>query len=136
MVAQGFLRLLGPERKGTIINVTSYSAINGDAAESAYGLSKLVNLQFSSSLAAEYPNVVSVSMHPGMVESPMTLDGFRKFSKDTPELAGGAAVWLSTDKAAFMNGRFLDVNWDVEELEARKEEIVTADKLKLMMRGT
>jgi hypothetical protein len=32
-------------------------------------------------------------------------------------------VYLTTKRAEYLNGRFVSVNWDIEELEARKDEI-------------
>jgi hypothetical protein len=32
-------------------------------------------------------------------------------------------VWLSLPEAQFLNGRFVYVNWDVDELKAKAQEI-------------
>lgn len=42
-------------------------------------------------------------------------------------------VWLTQEKQAWLNGRYLSVNWDVEELLSREQEIVDADKLKVQL---
>ena len=42
---------------------------------------------------------------------------------DTPELPGHTAVWLCSDEAKFLRGKFIWTNWDIEELKAKKEEI-------------
>jgi hypothetical protein len=52
---------------------------------------------------------------------------------DTPELCAGFVVWLTKEQRAWLNGRYVSVNWDVDELEAKKDEIVKADKLKYRM---
>jgi hypothetical protein len=52
---------------------------------------------------------------------------------DTPELCAGFVVWLTKGQRAWLNARYLSVTWDVDELEAMKDEIVKADKLKLRM---
>jgi hypothetical protein len=82
-------------------------------------------------VAAENPNVTAVALHPGIVITDMTADMFRPFAKDTPELVGGVGVWLSTEKASFLNGKYVEVNWDVDELTARKDDIVSGGKLSL-----
>ena len=41
------------------------------------------------------------------------------------ELAGAFAVYLATERAKYLNGKYASVNWDVEELEARKEDIIS-----------
>lgn len=38
-------------------------------------------------------------------------------------LPGHFAVWLASPEAAFLAGRFVWANWDVEELKARAKEI-------------
>jgi hypothetical protein len=52
---------------------------------------------------------------------------------DTPELCGGFTVWLTKSKRTWLAGRYLSVNWDVDELEAKRDEIVEGDKLKVRM---
>jgi hypothetical protein len=44
-------------------------------------------------------------------------------------LQGGVAVWLATDKARWLSGRYVSANWSVEELVERKEEILNDKKL-------
>ncbi|KAF4228079.1 hypothetical protein CNMCM6805_002465 [Aspergillus fumigatiaffinis] len=51
------------------------------------------------------------------------------FMKDTAGLCGGTAVWLASGDRHFLSGRYVAANWDVEELEARKEEIVRENLL-------
>lgn len=50
---------------------------------------------------------------------------------DTAELSGGVTVYLAAKQPDYLSGRHLSVNWDLEELEARKEEIGLSEKLKL-----
>lgn len=87
-------------------------------------------------VAAEYPCVTSISMHPGMVATDMLREPFRSlFNNDSAELVGGMAVWVCQEKARWLSGRFVSVNWDVEDLMARKGEVVERDLLRLGMRG-
>lgn len=51
------------------------------------------------------------------------------------ELAGGVAVYLCTERAAYLNGREFNVNWDVDEAEAKKEQILERDLLKFKLAG-
>ena len=44
-------------------------------------------------------------------------------------------VWLSTPEAAFLKGRFIWANWDVEELMSMAAEIEKDDLLTLSLRG-
>jgi hypothetical protein len=48
-------------------------------------------------------------------------------------LCGGFLTWLTREKRPWLSGRYVSVAWDVEELEAKKDEIVKGDKLKMRM---
>lgn len=96
---------------------------------SSYCLSKLANAQMVQFIAAEYPNVTAVAVAPGTVMTDMTMPAFRRFAKDTPALVGGSVVWLTTEQAKFLNGRYFSVNWSVDELMQRKDEIVKNGEL-------
>jgi len=132
---QGFLKILGKERKGTIVNVTSGAAILVLPGMSSYSLSKLVDIQIQAFVAVENPNVTAVALAPGIILTQMVTEWLLPFAKDTPELAGGMGVWLATDKAAFLNGKYVEANWSVDDLTARKDEIVSEGKLSMVLKG-
>ncbi|KAK0130296.1 hypothetical protein ONS96_000817 [Cadophora gregata f. sp. sojae] len=134
LITQGFLQLLGKEKKGSVINLTTGAAVSIFPGMSSYSISKLIPVQLAAYVAAENPNVTAVALHPGTVHTDMTLDSFVRFSIDTPELVGGIGVWLATEKAAFMTGKYVSANWDVEELTKRKDEI-TGGKLSVALVG-
>lgn len=52
---------------------------------------------------------------------------------DSPELGGAMCVWLTKERRDWLSGRFLDARWDVDELEAKRDEIVSKDLLKFRM---
>lgn len=131
-----FLKALPSTSQGTIINMTSAMGYGIYPGHSAYGLGKMINLQMAAYVAAETPNVTSVSLHPGVVSTDMVVDSFAKFALDTPELVGGTAVWLSTEKAKFMDGRYMNSNWNVDDLYERREEIHQGNLLQIDLRGT
>lgn len=115
--------------------MTSGMAILTVPGMSSYSLSKLATLQLQAYVALENPNVIAIALHPGIVMTEMTAGAFKPFAKDTPELVGGLGVWLSTGKAAFLNGKYVSSNWSVDDLVARKEEIVSEGKLSLVLKG-
>ena len=39
-------------------------------------------------------------------------------------IAGAFCVWICSPEAAFLKGRFVWAQWDVEEMKARKQEIL------------
>ena len=65
----------------------------------------------------------------------MVLRSFARFANDTPALVGGFGVWLASGDKRYLNGRYVHANWDVEGLEARKEDILKEDWLKMGLRG-
>lgn len=88
-------------------------------------------------MAAENPNVNAISLHPGVLPTDMTIDSFKRFALDTPELVGGVGVWLAGkhEDREFLKGRYVSANWSVEELVVRKEEIVGDNKLTIALVG-
>lgn len=46
-------------------------------------------------------------------------------------LTGAVSVYLAARRPEYLNGQHLVVNWDVEELELRNNELGTSDALKL-----
>ena len=135
-MTQEFLKLVGDSKPATIINITSAAGIMIIPWTSSYSLSKLVQIQIQRFVGAENSNIIAASLHPGAVMTPITKPQFEKFSLDTHELAGGAAVWLATEKANFMNGRYLGANWSVDELMEREREIVEGGLLLEELKGS
>ena len=54
-------------------------------------------------------------------------DYFKPCLYDSLDLAGGTAVYLSTSRAGFLDGRFVFSNYDMERLEALKDVTVKED---------
>jgi hypothetical protein len=48
-------------------------------------------------------------------------------------LCGGFLTWLTSERRAWLSGRYVSVTWDTAELEAKKDEIVKKDLLKMRM---
>lgn len=135
MMTQQFLKLLGGESQGYIINITSIGGVFFTPGPDSYGMCKLLELQMQRYVAALNLNVVATALHPGAILTNITGPEFVRLSKDTFELAGGTAVWLATEEARFMTGRFMSVNWSVEELAERKEEIIDGNLLNMELKG-
>ncbi|KAF1847866.1 NAD(P)-binding protein [Cucurbitaria berberidis CBS 394.84] len=140
LMTQSFLKQLpSPETPARIVTLTTGAAYEVFPTFSAYGMSKLAVFELMTYVAVENPNVVAVALHPGMVDTEMMKDMFKKFALDTPELVGGVGVWLAAwdglDRA-FLSGRFVTSNWDVEDLVKRKEEILAGNLLKMDLNAT
>jgi len=104
------------------------------------GMSKLALNRFIEFLDNEYKaeGLVAYALHPGSVPTKMsTGDGvpadLQKYLQHDASLSSWFLVWLTKEKRDWLTGRYVASMWDVEELEAQKEEIVREDKFKFRM---
>jgi NAD(P)-dependent dehydrogenase (short-subunit alcohol dehydrogenase family) len=116
LMSRGFLKQLadsGP--RPTIINTSSVGGVEPSLVKpgsSAYCIGKIAVVKLTEFLTAENPNVRCLVYHPGGVETDLVKEAFPKealasgFWTDTPELAGGYCLWMSTDRADFMINRW------------------------------
>ena len=58
---------------------------------------------------------------------------FKIVMNDDIGLCGGFLTWLTASKRDWLSGRYLNSNWDVTELEGKKDEIVSKDLFKFKM---
>ncbi|XXH00744.1 hypothetical protein Hte_007094 [Hypoxylon texense] len=132
-VAHSYIAAAGG--KGTLINIVSLAASFVAPAMSGYSASKLAVVKIGECLDVEQPGLRVFSIHPGMVIAEngrgMVVEHFKPFTKDTAALTGGLTLYLSTPKADFLKGGYIHANWDVEELEKHKDEIVEKKLVKL-----
>ncbi|RFU72949.1 oxidoreductase, short chain dehydrogenase reductase family [Trichoderma arundinaceum] len=109
-----------------LLNVSSMTAHAAPMITNfPYSIAKAANLKMIDFFAAENPAVHVVSLQPGIINT--ELGGEEKPSyvaPDTTDLPGQFCVWLLTPEARFLKNKFVWANWDVEELVARKDEIV------------
>lgn len=119
----------------TIILVSSVGATYVSPGASAYQVSKLALCRFAEFVDQEYhtQGVIAIASHPGGVQTELAkvIPGeYQKFLIDTEELAADHMVWLAERRREWLSGRLVYSNWDVTELEAKKDEIVEKDLLK------
>jgi NAD(P)-dependent dehydrogenase (short-subunit alcohol dehydrogenase family) len=126
---RAYLRLLDG-KPGTIINVSTSISDAVLPHMSSYATSKHAVNRFTESVQLEYgaQGVRCMAFHPGGIAStgmgqraPLQ---FRGSLLDTPELAAGTALYLSTPEASYLNGRLIFADWNMEELEKLKDSIV------------
>ena len=118
---------------GTIINTSSIGSILTSPGFSAYQPGKTAINRITDFIHTEYPNVRAFSYHPGGVKTELAKnlpENMMNLMVDTPELAGGYCVWLTTEQADFLRGRYSDCTWDVNELMKNAKLIVEMDLLK------
>jgi hypothetical protein len=81
-----------------------------------------------------------MAINPGLTDTDIVPQSLRevKFNYNDPALTGGTIVWLVADptRSQFLNGRALTVEWDVEELVARKEGITSKNLLTMQLQAT
>ncbi|GCB17150.1 3-oxoacyl-[acyl-carrier-protein] reductase FabG [Aspergillus awamori] len=123
LMTQHFLQLNGKDREVTIINVASAAALNSLPCLSSYSLSKLCQIRLQDFRT------------PWNRQDPHDPSCLRTFFKNTFELVGGVTVWLASEQATFMNGRYMSVNWSVDELVERKDETVSNGLLSIRLQG-
>ena len=120
------LKLMVPRGEGSIINISSMTAIYGLPFVAAYSSSKSALLGLTRSLVAEYSwsGVRINAIAPGFIESEMLLNVMQKDPErkrkvldrtpmrrfGTPDEIGHAAAFLASDASKFITGICLPVD--------------------------
>jgi len=112
-----------------VVTINSMGAYGLMAPQfSAYAASKLAIARLMEMLTVDVPETEArfFSVHPGAVRTEMYyksgMDGL--FTVTDGRLTAQFVVWLATEQAAFLNGRFVWANWDIKELMELKEKIL------------
>ena len=133
ILAQHFLRNCSAD--GVFMAVSSsLSHFPGSAvttAPASYASSKIATAKLVEYIAQENRSIRAYSVHPGVIDTTMSqksvamAEGPFEIEWDEPNVASDFMVWLSSSegKDTIPSGRFVWVNWDVEELKRRKSEI-------------
>ncbi|KIW21656.1 hypothetical protein PV08_02236 [Exophiala spinifera] len=99
-----------------------------------YATTKLANTKMFDYLQSENPNLRIINVQPGVVTSELN-SGSGYTGQDDVELPGQFHLWLASPEADFLKGKFVWVNWDVDELKARADEIKDSHLLKVLLNG-
>ena len=121
-----------------VVGSLAADIIGGPIANTGYCLSKFAQSRLVEYIADQFgkEGLMTVNIHPGAVMTPMaagnTPEEFLPYLVDDVALCGAICVWITSQKQdlQWLNGRFLSANWDVDELLAKKAEIVEKDLLK------
>ncbi|KAI0885901.1 NAD(P)-binding protein [Annulohypoxylon maeteangense] len=108
---------------GTFIFVGTAAIGTAFPNMSSYNASKIAQNKLMEVLHNENPNIRTFTLLPGLLKTAMTAQDFLPFARDDPMLSGGLTLFLCTPRAEWMRGGIMSVNWDIEEMEAHKEEI-------------
>lgn len=98
-------------------------------------MAKFAIVRFTEHIAAEYAHkgVLAIVVNPGQIMTELASGlpiKFHEVLADTPEMAGDTIVWLTQERREWLQGRYVDCDWDMTELEGKRDEIVAGDKLK------
>lgn len=123
----------------TFLILSSIGAHNQLVGGSAYRSAKLALLRFAEHIAYEEQRrgLQVLAVHPGGVPTELAWrmgeELGRQVLVDTPELAADTIVWLTRERRGWLNARYMSCNWDMRELEGKREEVVRGDLLKVRM---
>jgi len=142
LCARAVLPSMRASRRGRIINVSSYAAIEPRPYLTAYASAKAALLRLTDSLAAELEGtgVHAFAITPGFVRTELvervsaSADG-RRYLPDLaartdwldPQEAGRLVAEIATGRLDALSGRFLHVLDDLDDLLARLTEISDND---------
>jgi NAD(P)-dependent dehydrogenase (short-subunit alcohol dehydrogenase family) len=134
-----FLPLLLKSNLKLLIAVSSIGAVNITPGASSYQVSKLAVSRFVEFVDQEYhtQGLIALSVHPGGVKTDLGAtmpEEYLIYLCDEPELPADHMVWLAAKRREWLAGRFVLANWDVDELEAKSDEIVEKNLLKFALR--
>ncbi|KAI0450633.1 NAD(P)-binding protein [Xylaria acuta] len=138
LCTRAFLPLLLKSSVRTVIIISSSGAHMLMQDFLGYQTSKMALCRFAEFLAKEYEEqgLVALAAHPGSVLTDAAAglgEEMAPIFQDTPELAGDTLVWLAKERREWLSGRFVSVTWDMQELEQKREEIVSRDLLKMRL---
>ncbi|KAI1144188.1 NAD(P)-binding protein [Hypoxylon sp. FL0543] len=133
-----FMSLLLKGDLKTHILTTSNGAILVMPGASAYQSSKFAVCRLAEFLTAEYADqgVVTYALHPGGIKTELAYNmppEMHKILIDEVQLPADCIVWLSSESRPWLSGRFINAKWDMQELEAKKDDIVRKDLLKFRL---
>ncbi|KAF3035251.1 hypothetical protein E8E12_007338 [Didymella heteroderae] len=132
-VVQAVAPLLAPDAK--IFNISSGVVhIAPWKGFWAYTALKAAVMKMFEFLAVENPKLHVVNVQPGVVTTELnSVSGYE--GQDDVALPGQFHVWLASPEAEFLRGKFVWVNWDVDEMKALAREITESELLKMDLNG-
>lgn len=123
----------------TMINLSSSGALSIRPGGASYRSSKLAVLRWTESLQVEYADqgLLALCVNPGAIKTKLSEgnlpDSLRDMLPHRADMPGDTIAWLAAERREWLGGRYLSCHWDMEELMAKRDEIVAGDKLKLKM---
>jgi len=138
LVSRAFLPLVLKGKQKTFVVTSSVGAHFTLPKGSSYESSKLAVLKLNYYLMAEHGSdgVLAYAIAPGGVATAMAAGFPTEFHdrlSDTPQMVADTLVFLTKERRDWLATRYVDSRWDMEELLAKKDEIIQKDLLKVKM---
>ncbi|KAJ9602580.1 hypothetical protein H2200_012773 [Cladophialophora chaetospira] len=138
LISRAFMPLVLKGKQKTFVVVSSVGAHFTLPGGSAYESSKLAVLKLNYYLNVEHESdgVLAYAIAPGGVFTAMASTfpvELHDRLTDTPYMVADTLVFLTRERREWLANRYIDSRWDMEELMAKKEEIVQKDLLKVRM---
>ncbi|EFX04042.1 short chain dehydrogenase reductase [Grosmannia clavigera kw1407] len=125
-VVQAFQPVAAPG--ASVVHISSmvadmpYVPTNG-----VYSASKVAATKLFEYVHNENPDLFVVQVHPGLILTTDMAESFRDavqgYTGIDVELPGDFVNWVVSPEARFLNGRFVDAEWDIDELKAHESEL-------------
>lgn len=118
-----------PPPPAIVVSLNTLSAFSIKCQKlSAYATSKAALARWNELMPSDISPTEArfVAVHPGALETDMLLrSGFRDtFPITDGSLTGRFVIWLVSEDASFLSGRFVWANWDIEEMLQKKDTII------------
>ncbi|KAF9767503.1 hypothetical protein IL306_015324 [Fusarium sp. DS 682] len=132
---QAFLPLAAPGANVIYVGsaIGHWSLMDEVPGVFSYAAAKAAAVKMVDYFAFENPHIHVVSIQPGIIATGINPDPTADF--DTVELPAHFMVWLASEEAKFLRGKFVWANWDAQELLTRAEEIKSSMLLRVTLNG-
>lgn len=123
LVTQLVAKMMMKQKRGSIINMSSVTAIDNQGGWTAYGSSKAAMMSFTRTIARELApfNIRVNAVAPGLIETQMGGEMDEKFQeemiarsdlgrKGTPEEVANLISFLASDEASYITGQVIRID--------------------------
>lgn len=123
LLTQLIAKMMMKQRKGSIVNMSSVTALDNQGGWTAYGGSKAAMISFTRTIARELAtfNIRVNAVAPGLIDTQMGGEMDERFQKDMlsrtdlgrkgrPEEVANLIVFLASDESSYMTGQIIRID--------------------------